>query len=278
MKQTSSTLENSPLKSTPKCFNLCDESQKSKNFKNTKLYELLPRFKRNAEVFFIGLLGSGKSTIINYLKHLDLKVIKKGHRYIFDVNEEQKKSLKGECVIVHSLFVHYVGPKKETIKINEDNLVLHELHLNMREEISDQELEECFGDQEFNFFNNKVFQIVISGFEVENKQFSMYLMFYILKIHEIIEKMIRKTSGRCSYEEILTKFEIIINKAHISEDRDSMRLKLEKTKEDLTNICLDESARDYSTKILDFFINQIEKIFFLFRLQKEGSFLEIINE
>ena len=282
MKQTinaSSILENSPLKSTQKDYNLCNQiSQNSENIKNTKRYDLLPQTKRNSEVYCIGLLGSGKSTIINYLKHGDLKVIKKGHKYILDVSEEQKKSLEGECVIVHSLFVQYVGPIKETIKINEDNLFLHEMHLNIREKISDQEFEELLGEQEYNFLDNKHFQIVISGFEVENKQFSKYLLFYILKIHEIIEKIIRKTSGRCNYEEILSRFEIIISKAHISEDRNSMRLKLEKTKEDLTNICFDESARDYSTKILDFFINQIEKIFFLFRVQREGSFLEIINE
>ena len=134
-----------------------------------------------------------------------------------DVNEEQKKSLKGECVIVHSLFVQYIGPTKETIKINEENLILHEMHLNLKENISDQEFEDFLGDQEHNFLENKQFQIVITGFEVENKQFSKYLIFYILRIHEIIEKIIRKTSGRCCYEEILSKFEIIINKAHISE-------------------------------------------------------------
>ena len=239
--------------------------------------ELLPKHRKAAEIFAFGLLGAGKSTLINFYLFFDLDVLYRGYRYVLEVNEEKKKVLNKECEIVHQNFIVYIGGIKETVKNEKCNQCFHEIHLNLEKNISDKEFLECFNESEIKLLEGKCFQMVISGCEIENRNFRNYMMVYIKSIDEIIQKFI-SFNGNLHYEEVLTHFELVISKAHILENRNTIKLKFEKLKEEMQNMSIADYLKEKYENILNHFIKNTNQIYFLFRVDKEGSFTEIIHQ
>ena len=141
---------------------------------------LLQKELSGCQIFIFGLLGSGKSALMNYYKFRDINVIQKGLRYVVEVDDDLKEKLKGESLIVHTNFVVYVGGINETLKNEEQKLLLNEIHLNLEQNIIDHEFLECFGD--LKSLDQKYFQILITGYEMEHRHFEFYLLMYVRAI------------------------------------------------------------------------------------------------
>ena len=186
------------------------------------------------------------------------------------------EKLKGESLIVHTNFVIYVGGIKETLKNEEQKLLLNEIHLNLEQNIIDHEFLECFGD--LKSLDHKYFQILITGYEMEHRHFEFYLLMYVRAIQRLIEKFMELSEGTWKFDEVLERFEIVVGKGHILEDRSSMKKKFEKTLENLEKMELADLTKDSYQKILEHFIQRTNKIYIFFRLDKEGKYKEIIRE
>jgi len=86
------------------------------------------------------------------------------------------------------------------------------------------------------------------------------------------------SEGSWKFDEVLERFEIVVGKGHILEDRSSMKKKFEKTLENLEKMELADLTKDSYQKILEHFIQRTNKIYIFFRLDKEGKYKEIIRE
>ena len=203
-----------------------------------------------------------------------MQVVNLGYRCVLDIAEEFKKKLNGDSHIVHPNFIEYIGDVRETVEKPEDNLILHEIHLDLKKTIFESDFKKCFRDVSKQKIRTQIFQVVIPVFEFKNHLFQNSILIYMRSIDEIIKKII-KVDDKLTYEEVLNQFELIVSKASIMEDRNWVKLKLMEIKDNYPNLI---SFRDSYFYILDHFINKSDKISIFFGLDKEGNFLDIINQ
>ena len=155
-----------------------------------------------------------------------------------------------------------------------EDLILQEIHLDLKHVISESDFKKCFQDVSKKNIKTQIFQVVIPVIEFKHHSFQNSILIYIRSIDEIITKII-KNENNLSYEEVLNQFELIISKGSIIENKLWVKMKL---KENLNNFPNVVSIKESYFNILGHFVNRSDKISIFFGLDKEASFLEIINE
>lgn len=269
--------EETPKKFTqPNIFLKIEKESFSLESKLNGLYSHeIPQKQRGVVYFICGNLGSGKSSLVNFLMfENNLQVVNKGSKWVLDVSEELKKELKGECLIVHPNFIEYIGDLVETVQKPEDDLILNEIHLDFKSTISESDFKKCFQDVNKKNIKNQIFQVVIPVFELKQHLFQNSVLSYIRSIDEIITNII-KNENNLAYNEVLNQFELIISKGSILENKLWVKMKLQEILDNFPNFF---SVKKSYFNILCHFINMSDKISIFFGLDKEASFLEIINQ
>ena len=231
----------------------------------------LPKFQSNREINIFGLLGAGKSCVVNFLRFKDLMVTLLRSNYVLDVDDIKKTELKKQSEIFHKNFVTYVGEIKEQVVNEKENLILNELHLDSEEDYD--KIPEVFdlkGEME------KYFNLVIYAQELEKENSERFINVYLKMIDRIVRKCIELNSD-FNYDQVLQRIEIVINKAGILENRVSIKKKFEEIKKTVMEMPLQNYQKENYLKIVDYFIENTQKIYMFFRIDKEGNYLDIIK-
>ena len=231
----------------------------------------LPKFQSNREINIVGLLGAGKSCLVNFLRFKDLMVSLLRSQYVLDIDEDRKEELKKQSEIFHKNFVTYVGEIKEQVVNIKENLILNELHLDSEDDYD--KIPEVFnlkGEIE------KYFDLVIYAKELEKENSERFVNVYLKMIDKIIRKCI-ELNPDFNYDQILQHIEIVVNKAGILENRVSIKKKFEEIKKTVLEMPLQNYQKENYRKIVDYFIENTEKISMFFRVDKEGNYLDIIK-
>ena len=97
--------------------------------------------------------------------------------------------MNGNSLIVHQNFIEYTGDVIETVEKMENNLILHEIHMDLKKPIFDSDFKKCFSEVSKPKIKIQIFQLVIPVFEFKHYLFQNSILIYMRSITKSLKKL-----------------------------------------------------------------------------------------